>query len=177
MAVTESTAHSDLVTALERSDEMRRSERAERIEWLSAHQIPLGVVVGPMDSMAVLGEARDCFIEGHYIASLMLSVAFIEHTMTDELVVRGRAKYGVSFVDAIRSSKEAGLFSPEMLSGADRLREIRNPFAHRKCQDHRHSFGNRFLRQRAHPRSILERDAKDALALMYAFFHCSLIND
>jgi hypothetical protein len=177
MTVTESTAHSDLVAALERSDEMLRSERAERIEWLSAHRIPLGVVVGPMDSIAVLGEARDCFIEGHYIASLMLSVAFIEHTLTDELVERGLAKYGVSFVDAIRLSKEAGLFSPEMLSGADRLREIRNPFAHRKSQDHRHSFGNRFLQQRAHPRTILERDAKDALALMYSFCHRSRNHD
>jgi hypothetical protein len=174
MSVTESTTHSNLVSALEQSDEMRRSERAERIEWLSTHQIPLGVVVGPMDSMAILGEARDCFIEGHYIASLLLCVAFIEHTITDELVEHGLARYGVSFVDAIRLSKDAGLFSPEMLSGADHLREIRNPFTHRKSQDHRHSFGNRFLEERVHPRSIVERDAKDALALMYAFFHCSL---
>lgn len=174
MSATESTAHSKLVAALEQSDEMRRSERAERIEWLSTHQISLGFVVGPMDSMAVLGEARDCFIEGHYIASLLLSVAFIEHTMIDELVEHGVAKYGISFIDAIRLSREAELFSPEMLSGADRLREIRNPFAHRKNRDHKHSFGNRFMEEQVHPRSILERDAKAALALMYAFFHCTL---
>lgn len=174
MSATEPSARSNLIAALEQSDEMRRSERAERIEWLSAHQISLGILVGPMDSMAVLGEARDCFIEGHYIASQLLSVAFIEHTVTDELVERGLAKYGVSFNDAIRISRDAGLFTPEMLSGADHLREIRNPFTHRKNQDHRHSFGNRFLEERVHPKTILERDAKDALALMYAFLHSTL---
>lgn len=174
MPTTKPTAHSKLIAALELSDEMRRSERAKRIEWLSAHQIPLGIVVGSIDSMAVLDEARDCFVEGHYIASLLLSVAFIEHTMTDKLVEHGLAKHGISLVDAIRLSSEEGLFSPEMLSGADRLRKIRNPFTHRKNQDHKHSFGNRFLEERVHPKTILERDAKDALTLMYAYFHCTL---
>ena len=82
----ESIARSNLIAALVQSDEMRRSERADSILWLSKYQIPLAIVVGEMDTMAVLGEARDCFIEGHYIASLLMCVAFIEHTITDTLV-------------------------------------------------------------------------------------------
>lgn len=98
MSTTESIARSNLIAALVQSDDMRRSDRADRILWLSKHQIPLGIVVGQMDTMAVLGEARDCFIEGHYIASLLMCVAFIEHTITDTLVERKLAKYGIQFI-------------------------------------------------------------------------------
>jgi hypothetical protein len=173
MAASE-TASSNLVAALAHYDEISRSARADRIQWLSEHQIPLGVVVGPMDTMAVLGEARDCFIAGHYIAALLLAVAFIEHTVADELNERDLAKYGVPFVEAIKIAQECSLFPIEMLSRADRLRKIRNPFMHRKDVDHEHSFGNRFLKSRVHPNITLEEDAKDALALMYAFFYATL---
>ncbi len=174
MSATDPATRSNLIAALVQSDEMRRSERADRIQWLSKHQIPLGIVVGQMDTMAVLGEARDCFIEGHYIASLLMCVAFIEHTVTDALIERSLAKNGISFNDAIKVAGEAGLFPLDMLSRADHLREIRNPFTHRKNPNHHHSFGNRFHEEGVHPRTILERDAKEALALMYAYFHSSL---
>lgn len=174
MSATESIACSNLIAALVQSDEMRRSERADRILWLSKYQIPLGIVVGEMDTMAVLGEARGCFIEGHYIASLLMCVAFIEHTITDTLVERNLAKYGIRFVEAIKLAGNAGLFPLDMLSRADRLREIRNPFTHRKNSNHHHTFGNRFHEERVHPQIILERDAKEALELMYAYYHSSL---
>ncbi len=153
---------------------MRRPERADRVQWLSKHHIPLGIVVGPMDTMAAIGEARDCFVEGHYIASLLLSVAVIEHILADSLVERGLANYGVTFIDAIKIAGDANIFTSEMLSRVDHLREIRNPFTHRKSPKHQHSFGNRFLTEKVHPKAILERDAKDALGLMYTFFHSTL---
>ncbi len=127
-----------------------------------------------MDTMAAIGEARDCFVEGHYIASLVLAVAVIEHIITDCLVERSLAHYGLAFADAIRVADHADIFPSELLARADRLRQVRNPFTHRKSNSHQHSFGNRFLAERVHPRTILERDAKDALSLMYAFFHSAL---
>jgi len=174
MSATESIARSNLIAALVQSDELRRSERADRILWLSKYQIPLGIVVGQMDAMAVIGEARDCFIEGHYIASLLMCVAFIEHTITDTLVEHDLAKYGINLSEAIKVAGNAGLFPLDMLSRADRLRDIRNPFTRRKNPNHRHTFGNRFHEERVHPQIILERDAKEALELMYAYYHSSL---
>ncbi len=165
---------SKLMDALAQSDEMRRSDRADRIQWLSEHNVSLGIVMGPMDSMAIRSEASECFAEGHYIATLLLAVAFIEHAITDSLIERGLAKYGIPLAKAIRIAREKRIFPPEMLSGADHLRELRNPFTHRKEPTHDHSFGNRFLKSRAHPRVILEKDAKDALIHMYAFFHATL---
>jgi hypothetical protein len=165
---------SKLIAALVESDDMRRAGRADRIQWLSEYQIHGGMIQGPMDTLAVLGEARDCFVEGHYIAALLLAVAFIEHTIADELIERDFAEYGISFTNSIKVARERDVFPGDMLSRADRLREIRNPFAHRKSPTHQHTFPNRFIQSRSHPRTILEQDAKDALALMYAFFNSTL---
>lgn len=167
---------SKLIAALVESDDMRRAGRADRIQWLSEHQNHGGLIQGPMDTLAVLHEARDCFVEGHYIAALLMAVAFIEHTIAGELIERDLAKYGISFIDSIKVAGEREVFPGDMLSRADRLREIRNPFAHRKSPTHQHSFGNRFIQSRSHPTTILEQDAKDALALMYAFFNSTLKN-
>lgn len=175
MSAAQDSISSKLLAALAQSDEMLRSERADRILWLSEHRISVGMVVGPMDTLAVLNEAHDCFVEGHFIAAILTAVAFIEHTIVDELIDRGLAKYGVSFVDAIKVADENNVFPSDMLQRADQLREIRNPFAHRKNPTHRHSFGNRFRERGVHPKTILEQDAKDSLALMYAFFNFAAV--
>lgn len=164
--------HTKLIAALVESDDMRRSERALRIEWLSALQIHDGIIAGSIDTLGMLHEARDCFVEGSYIAVLLLADSFIEHIITDELIERGLAKYGIN--DSIKVARENNIFSINMLIQAGHLREIRNPFVHRKSPTHQHSFGNRFIQSGAHPTALLEKDAKDALALMYEFFYATL---
>jgi hypothetical protein len=79
------TFHAKLVDALEKSDALRRQGRAERIQWLSQHRESCSYF-GPMDTMRVLAEAGYCFVDGHYVATLLLAVAYIEHTLTDELL-------------------------------------------------------------------------------------------
>lgn len=76
-----------VLSALQRSDEASRPRRVKRIAWLSGHQVAVNSI-GPVDTMAVLDEAKDCFVYGHYIATLLLAVAFIEHTLADELEER-----------------------------------------------------------------------------------------
>ena len=49
--------------------------------WLSEHEFSPGVVMGRMDTMALMREARESFVDGHYIATLVLASAFIEHTL------------------------------------------------------------------------------------------------
>jgi hypothetical protein len=166
--------HSKLLKALEQSDNWRRQGRADRILWLSQHQVAYGLISGPMDTMRVLGEARDCFVEGHYVAALLLAVAFIEHTLIDELQERNVDGGVRNFETAIQRARESNLFPTDLLSRADGLRKIRNPFAHRKAQGHQYSFGNRFIARKEHPDLILEEDAKEALEVMYAFFRLTL---
>ncbi|MDP2155902.1 MAG: hypothetical protein Q8J61_07880 [Sulfuricella sp.] len=127
MSNSDDSLHTKLLEALEQSDSWRRQGRAKRILWLSQHQVPYGLISGPMDTMRVLGEARDCFVEGHYVASLVLAVAFIEHSLIDELQERNLAGGVSSFSAAIQRATENSVFPPDLLSRADELRKIRNP--------------------------------------------------
>ena len=163
-----------LLTALAESDEMRRSARADRILWLSDYRVSVGMFEGPMDTVALLNEAHDCFVEGHFIGALLTAVAFIEHTISVELLGRGLLKYGDTFDKAIKVATTHDVFPPEMLEQTNKLREIRNPFAHRKPPTHEHTFGNRFRKQGIHPQAILEQDAKESVILMNQLFKRAL---
>jgi len=164
-----------LLVALGKSDVLRREGRADRIVWLRQHQIEGGLHVGLMDTMTVLGEAPACFIEGHYVAVLMLAVAFIEHTLMDELKARGFDGKVRNLGAAIERAEEMNVFPADLLTRATALRKIRNPFAHLDADDE-YSFGNRYIERRVHPETILEQDAKDALEVMYAMFRLTLGN-
>ncbi|MBC9072398.1 hypothetical protein IAI53_10530 [Thauera sp. CAU 1555] len=164
-----------LIQALEQSDNWRRQERAERIRWVSQHQVEFnGMISGSVELISLLNEARECFVEGHYIASMVLATAVIEHLLSEELVSAGKAKYGIPFDKAIQVAKDEGLFPAEMLAHADTLRVIRNPFAHRKPDGHPHTLGNRYLSQKRHPNLVVQKDAQTALIAMYGFFRHAL---
>lgn len=145
-----------LIEVLERSDADRRTGRADRIRWASHYDIN-DAIMGPVEELALLREARECFVEGHYIATLMLATALIEHVISEELVSANAANYGIAFDRAIKLAREKQLFPTELLDIADRLRLLRNPFAHRKPDNHEHTLGNRYMAQQRHPLLIAER--------------------
>lgn len=39
---------------------------------------------GAVDTLRLVEEARACFISGHFVASVLLSTSFVEHTLADE---------------------------------------------------------------------------------------------
>jgi hypothetical protein len=123
--------------------------------------------------MTILNEARECFIEGHYIATVLLAMAFIEHTLIDELAENGLGRPG-RFSLALDAAAKNQLFPDELLSRTRNLSLIRNAFTHRKPSDNHDSFGYRFQARGVHPARILEEDAKQFLALMYEYFRRTL---
>ena len=159
-----------LIEALEHSDSERRHSRAERIRWAEPYDTPSGLIIGSVEMLSLLREAQACFIEGYYIATLVLATALIEHVISEELVSARFAKYGLSFDRAIKMAREKSLFTDDLLDQADRLRVIRNPFAHRKPDDHVHTLGKRYTTQARHPNLIQEEDAKTAIIAMFGFF-------
>lgn len=158
-----------VLNALEQSDDVRRSARAKRMIDLSPHVKNYGLVVEAMDTSAIRQEAYDCYINGHFVATLMLAVAFIEHTLTDAIVGVGEGR-PQSFEQSINTARSLNLFPGELLDKTNRLREIRNPFSHRKPANHPHSFGNRYQARQEHPTKILGADAKEALLVMLKYF-------
>jgi hypothetical protein len=164
----------NLIEALVRIDDEHRAARAERIRWASQYDNQAGAIMGEVELMNLLREARECFVDGHYIATLMLATALIEHVITEELERVGKAPPGLPFERAIKLARQESLFPEALLATADQLRVRRNPFAHRKPSEHAHTMGNRYVAQRRHPRLVLEEDARAAIVAMYGHFKHTL---
>jgi hypothetical protein len=154
---------------LEKADKRMLSERAARARWL-AEIIPKRTYFGmPMETFYVLDETTSSFIYGNYVAVIILSTSFVEHWFTAQLSERGyekEARRGLSV--SIQTARSQNLVDSLILDKADRLRLIRNPFVHLKPFEHEHNLGSRSLRLGAHPKTILEQDAKEAIIALYA---------
>jgi hypothetical protein len=163
-----------LMQAIEAADQRRRDLRADRIEWLALHEVNPPMVIGRTETMHVLREAREVFVDGHFVAALMMAMSFIEHTIVEELQILGHVSGSPSFAQAIETAKEKKTFPLDWLERAKTLSLRRNPFAHLKEGNHPHTLGMRVRNEKRHPRVIVETDAKDAIELMYKFFVATL---
>jgi hypothetical protein len=160
--------------ALKVSDERHREERADRIIWMSTYHSSPGVIMGRPETLALFNEAEDAFREGHFISVQLLALAFIEHTLVEELVGRSLSKNRLNFEPAIKLARTNQVLNNELLDRIDRLREIRNPFVHLRPNDDPNTYGNRYISGKTHPRTMLENDAREAFQVMYLVFSALL---
>jgi hypothetical protein len=155
--------------ALERHEMQNVPERAERMRWLSTVTPRSSGYIMPLESMRVFQEAKDCFVYGQFVATLVLAASFMEHWLGGILSAAGQSKVAGQGLKAIVAHcRECKIIPTVLCDKIDALRLSRNPFVHLKPFNHPHSLGQRMLARRMHPDSILEADAKDALAAMYS---------
>lgn len=163
-----------IIEALEVSDARKREKRADRMVWMSEHNQRPSILMGTPEELGLLGEAEDAFREGHFISVILLALALVEHDLSEALIVRSLAKYGVSLMDAVELGRQHKILDEHLLDQIDRLRLIRNPFTHLKKPDHEHTFGNRYIADGIHPMTLLEDDAKRAFQTMFDVFRALL---
>ncbi|ADV27756.1 hypothetical protein Psesu_1915 [Pseudoxanthomonas suwonensis 11-1] len=93
----------------------------------------------------------------------------MEHWLGGILNASGQQKVAGQGLKAIVAHcREFNVIPIALCDKIDSLRLSRNPFVHLKPFDHPHNLGQRMLTRRAHPDSILESDARDALSAMYS---------
>ncbi len=118
----------------------------------------------------LLEEARVCYVNGNYIAVLLTATAFIEQTLVEELEALAIIGPRETLAKATETARKAGLFPVKLLAATDDLRQIRNPFAHRKHDAHSQNMSTRSRVRKMHPKSVLEEDAQHAIETMYEYF-------
>lgn len=169
-----------VVESLKTSDSVTRAARAERHVWLSEHRPIVGAIADRAETLAVLAEASETFESGHFIATLLLALAYVEHALADAFppppppAPGKRRKHGPPVSDLLKMAEEKGYFTSDLLSRAGRLSEVRNAYVHRRAPDDEHTLWRRFRARKEHPKKVLESDAKEALQVMYGFFLHSL---
>ncbi|MDR6861035.1 hypothetical protein [Variovorax guangxiensis] len=88
---------------------------------------------------------------GPVLATILAAAAHIEHTLAEELELRGIVNPGASlpFERMIAMAREHLVFRPsDMLDKIDALRLVRNPLTHRKRAGHEHAIGTKFRAQK-----------------------------
>lgn len=154
--------------SLERADKNSLQKRASRIRWLTKVMPRNYSYMMPFETYYVFEEARLCFVYGHFVASIVLSTAFIDHWLEMFLVRRGYENEASGVLKSkIKFCRKLGFLNSVLLDKIDHLRLIRNPFVHLKDFSYPHTVFRRMTKDNSLPVKILENDAKEALSVMY----------
>lgn len=160
-----------LRSALEVSDNDSREIRASRIEWMDQFSVSQWTIEGPVETLSLLSESKNCFINGHFIATLVLSMGFIEHALVIMLRSKGLSSNQAGIGGTLELARTHHMLPSELLDRTDLLQKRRNPFIHNKLPSHEHSLSFRYINERRHPNAILQEDAEESLQLAHLFFH------
>lgn len=164
----------EAMNTVERNDLRFREERARRMIWASSLPKAPGMVMGRFEQLHLAEEARWCYIDGRYAATVMISYAVIEHSLDEiaEAFIGTRSsKKGQTSIDVCR---EASLLDNDLLAQADRVREIRNALGHYKDEANPHRAVNRSRGKNITPQMMLQEDAKEALKVAMSMFVSTL---
>ena len=164
----------DLESALRRQDEQRRKARLHRIVWLSDHEQLPSALVGRTETMHLLREARDVFIDGYFAATLLLAVSVINHCLVDELQLRGEIKRDPGFEAVLKKCEEKTVLPSDWFEPLRRLATHRHPFVHFKDPEHEHALGARVMLEGSAPADLMQADAALAIEFMYRIFRITL---
>ena len=171
MTTDEFDKYHNLVEALSSYDDNSRIERAKRIDWASSLYQPSGLVCGELVPLDLMEEARECFVQGQYMAVVLCAASVVEHLLVAELEERNGTSNGKRTLGlSIEEAESAQMYSAETISYLKELNELRNPLAHRRGADDVSTLANRYLMQQVHPTVLKEKDAKWSLEVMYKFF-------
>lgn len=160
--------------ALRASEDRRRPERIQRIIWLSDHESLPSAIMGRTETLHLLREAREVFVDGHYTAALLLAISVINHSLIEELQLRSCFQGDPGLRNVLAKSEELLVLPAEWFAPIRQLVSRRHPFVHFKEPDHEHGLGARVMQERTHPARLLERDAQDAIMFMYRVFRATL---
>jgi len=157
-----------LGSSLERMDSTSFTARLERLQYINKI-VPKNIsFIYSFEMHYLLSEAVKCFINGQFVATILLSQSFIEHWLEDRIGKDKVKKYGNhSLANIIKAMKENNSVHISLLDKIDRLRKIRNPFVHYKPSDYEFNIMKLSYPKKVKPEDVLCKEAKDAISLLY----------
>jgi hypothetical protein len=147
-------------------DEQAFSSRLNRLKYVNKI-LPDLLFMTNMEIYYLLLESKATFINGQFAATILLSQAVIEQWLYGHLAGKYNLSPKAGMKDILDCLRKNDLFHPYLIDKIDRLRRIRNPFVHNRSYDDPDRIEHRALRASKVPDELIERDAKDALELMY----------
>jgi len=153
---------------LELYDKMTFDERLMRLTYVS-EIYPKGILLtGDMEFVFTFGETKDCYVNGHFISTIMLAQSFIEKIFFDFFIKSNLEKQAKAGLDSmIKYARQNQIINSLILDKIDSLRLKRNPFTHPKDWNYPHNLSNRIQKNKTQPHEQLEKDATEAIQVMF----------
>ena len=159
----------DYTVLLRRRDERTFEERVKRLEFTESI-IPPERTFFCVDVEMVLTfrEAETTFINGQFIATIILAQTFVEKAVYGKLKYVFRINTRGGFAKMLELMKEKNLLSESIIDQMQSIRKTRNPFVH--YIENNYSILNRVSKTTPTLKkdiySVLEKDAKNAIQVM-----------
>lgn len=116
-----------------REDSLSKQDRISRLQWL-LDQTPdnqFWLFHGGLISHELFEQTRYCFIYGQYLATIILGLSFIEHTLAALFYASGRNDLERANISVlIEKTFEEGWIDHEEVMVLDQARIIRNDITH-----------------------------------------------
>lgn len=190
--------------SLTRSDKSTRRKRLERNLWCHQNLDSYAAITSDFrdETSFMEREARQSFINGQFISTLLVAIAYCEHTLSDIALAETRSTSCANdpkrYIPVIQKHR---IFNASFWDELQRLKDIRNAYAHRKSESvpvtersdtsldeafipHKNTLTARTRPPRKNiltdkerdenypaPQALIEKDAQDALKLMDAVRH------
>lgn len=152
---------------LSKRDRDTIAARIERIKYLKK-VIPIKMgLAGSMETVFVFQEAQAAFVNGHFIATILLAQAFTEKVIQEQMDAKGYPGTTRGLKYMVKYCRDNNLLPSVILDKIDHIRKVRNPFTHLKPADHPYALSRRIFRDiQKGPAEVLESDAKEAISIM-----------
>jgi len=143
-------------------------ERVNRLTLINKMYPKSLILAGDMEFVFTFGEIKECYINGHFIATIILTQSFIEKLFIEFFSSRSLSKETNNGLDRmIKYARKNNLIHSTILDMVDNLRLKRNPFVHSKDFEYPHSLSRRTINNKTLPYEQLENDAKEAMQILF----------
>jgi hypothetical protein len=155
----------ELEERLQESDEETRSERTGRFAELLSLGQPEdgGMLFGGTECINALTEARACYIEGAFLATILTAQICVEKLLAAAIELETSSPPDGSYAELLKQALTRGWFGEWEYGLFDRLRRLRNPYVHHRSGRHHENLERRALNAGESTEVLLEGDARDVI--------------
>jgi HEPN domain-containing protein len=159
----------ELRSWLEEDEARSRPYRAQRLQLLieAYGSDDIRLFHGGPISFTAFHEARLAYLHGLFIACVLLCQTCLEHMLAGIFRLTGRNDLDrASFSDLLREAKNQQFLSDEEYALFDRLRDLRNPYAHPRAPAGRGSLLRRAIDTDTPVEDLMAGDAELAITAL-----------
>lgn len=156
---------------------LERYGQLARLKWMfeNSPTQELFVFPGGLHSKRAFEEARNSYLYGLFMGTVLLCLSFVEQTLAAKIYARGENRASSwSLAVLLRRGRDRGLITNVFYNRLEKSRKIRNSFAHFRPPLHEERLSVRSLTFGSEISLVIEKDARELLSTVFALMETHL---